>query len=64
MFLALGWFTLARVYAQGPTQIQGQLINGTKDAALPPVLRTVPVTLFQITAAGPVTPTLPTDADG
>lgn len=63
MFLAIGWIFVARVHAQGPTQIQGQLVNGTHDMPASSVAN-VPVTLFQITAAGPVTVTLPTDAQG
>src|SRR5262245_15253873 len=63
MFLAPGWFLLAQVEAQAPTNIEGQIVNGTADAP-PGILADVPVTLFQITAAGPVTQTMPADADG
>ncbi len=63
MFLAVGWIFVATVHAQAPTQIAGQLFNGTHDAPAQNIAN-VPITLFQITAAGPVTRTLPTDAQG
>ncbi len=63
VFIALGWIFVANVHAQGPTQIQGQLFNGTHDAPAQSIAK-VPVTLFQITAAGPVTRTAETQADG
>lgn len=63
MFLVFGWLLVARAYAQAPTQISGQLVNGTQDAPASSVAN-VPVTLFQITAAGPQTRTAPTDAQG
>lgn len=63
MFLALGWMSVARAQAQTPRQIEGQLQNGTHDAPASSVAD-VPVTLFQITAAGPVTVTQQTDAEG
>lgn len=63
MLLALGWFFVAQVHAQAPIEINGQLFNGTKDASSNSVAN-VPVTLFQITTAGPVTRTQETDADG
>lgn len=63
MLLALGWFFVAQVHAQAPIEINGQLFNGTKDASSNSVAN-VPVTLFQITTAGPVTHTQETDADG
>lgn len=63
MFLALGWLFVARVHAQGPVDIRGQLFNGTQ-ATVSNSLENVPVTLFQITAAGPVTKTMPVDAMG
>ncbi len=63
MFVAFGWFFLSTVQAQGPSEIRGQIFNGTADAPTS-ALANVPVTLFQITAAGPVTRTIPTAADG
>lgn len=63
MFLLGGWIFLARAQAQAPTQIQGQLFNGTHDAPANSTVN-VPVTLFQITAAGPMTRTAQTDAQG
>lgn len=67
MLLALGWFGIARVHAQTPAPppltIQGQLVNGTRDAPQAGIAN-VPVTLFQITPAGPVTVTVPTDTQG
>lgn len=63
LFLACGWLLVAEVHAQGPTAVEGQLFNGTKDAPAKSVAR-VPVTLFQITSAGPVTQTIPTDEGG
>lgn len=65
LFLAGGWFTVALVQAQvsGPTEIRGVLVNGTQTAPASNIAN-VPVTLFQITTAGPVTRTVPTDAQG
>lgn len=63
VLLTFGWFFVARVQAQGPTQIDGQLLNGTIDAPASN-LANVPVVLFQITASGPVTTSVPTDARG
>lgn len=54
---------VARVQAQGPSEIRGTLLNGTQDAPAANIAN-VPVTLFQITTAGPVTRTVPTDAQG
>lgn len=61
--IASGWIFIARVQAQTVTQIEGQLLNGTQDAP-PNSVADVPITLFQITESGPVTRTLPTDAQG
>lgn len=63
VFIAIGWIFVAQVQAQVPTQIQGQLLNGTQDAPAGNI-GNVPVTLFQITTAGPVTRTLETNAQG
>lgn len=67
MFLVWGWLLVAHVHAQTPTptsfDIEGQLANGTKDAPANSVAN-VPVTLFQITQAGPVRREVSTDADG
>lgn len=63
VFIALGWLFLGRVEAQGPTQLQGQLVNGTGDAPANSTAN-VQVTLFQITQAGPVTRTMQTNAQG
>lgn len=65
LFLVGGWVMVAAVQAQvtGPTEIRGALVNGTADAP-PGSIANVPVTLFQITTAGPVTRTMPTDAQG
>lgn len=63
MFFAAGALMTARVAAQVPTRIEGQLFNGTK--GVPPAsVVNVPVTLFQITQAGPVTRTVQSGADG
>lgn len=62
MFLAVGWIFVAQVHAQGPVDIRGQIFNGTKTVSNS--LENVPVILFQITAAGPVTTTQPLDAMG
>lgn len=61
--IGIGWIFVAYVHAQAPTDIQGQLFNGTLDAP-PNSIANIPVTLFQITAAGPVTRTLDTDTQG
>lgn len=65
LFLVGGWVMVAAVQAQGPgpTEIRGTLVNGTGDAPESSIAN-VPVTLFQITTAGPVTRTVPTDAQG
>ena len=63
MFIAAGWMFVAQTHAQAPVQVQGQITNGTKDAP-PHANANVPVTLFQITTAGPVTDTVQTDASG
>lgn len=63
LFLVSGWVLVARVQAQGPGEIRGILLNGTQSATSSN-LADVPVTLFQITTAGPVTRTVPTDAQG
>lgn len=63
VLIVLGWMTMGRVAAQGPTRLQGQLTNGTRGAP-PESVSNVSVTLFQITAAGPVTQTVTTDAQG
>lgn len=63
LFLVGGWVLVARVQAQGPSEIRGILRNGTQDAPASNIAN-VPVTLFQITTAGPVTRTVPTDAQG
>lgn len=63
VFISVGWILVAQVQAQAPTQIQGQLLNGTHDAPATNIAN-IPVTLFQITPAGPVTRTLETDAQG
>lgn len=63
VFLAAGALLTARAAAQAPTRLEGQLFNGTRDAA-PGSVVNVPVTLFQITQAGPVTQTVPSGAEG
>ena len=54
MFLAVGWFSVAYAETKFPTEIKGQLTNGTASAPADSVAN-LPVTLFQITTAGPVT---------
>jgi hypothetical protein len=63
VLIGIGWIFVAQVRAQAPTQIEGQLFNGTRDAPANNIAN-IPVTLFQITAAGPVTRSLETDAQG
>ncbi len=63
MFLVGGWVFLGIAHAQTPTRIEGQLLNGTHDAPANSTAN-IPVTLFQITAAGPMTRTVQTDAQG
>jgi hypothetical protein len=63
VFIVLAWLLLGQVRAQSAMQIRGQLVNGTHDAPAH-AIENVPITLFQITAAGPVTRTAPTDAQG
>ncbi|HZQ08700.1 MAG TPA: hypothetical protein VFD70_19110 [Anaerolineae bacterium] len=63
VLIALGWIFVARVQAQVPTEVQGQLHNGTNGAPSSN-LAGVPVTLFQITQTGPVTVTAQTGTQG
>lgn len=63
MFIALGWFFAGHARAQAPLEIQGQLSNGTHDAPAHSIAN-VPITLFQITTAGPITRSAQTDAQG
>lgn len=66
MFGLSSWLALAAAVAAPPAQspqLQGQVLNGTAGAASDSVAN-LPVTLFQITTAGPVTVTVPTDARG
>ncbi len=63
MLLVGGWVFLGIAHAQAPTRIEGQLLNGTRDAAVNSTAN-IPVTLFQITTAGPVTRTVQTDTQG
>lgn len=63
VFFAVAVLSATRVSAQTPTRVEGRLVNGTRDAPANSIAA-VPVTLFQITAAGPVTRSMDTDADG
>jgi hypothetical protein len=63
VFIAVGWIFVAQTHAQAPAQIHGQITNGTKDVP-PNANANVPVTLFQITTAGPVTDSVKTDSLG
>lgn len=63
MFVAAGWIFLGQAHAQRPAQIQGEITNGTKDAPANGNAN-IPVTLFQVTTAGPITDAVKTDESG
>ncbi len=50
-------------FAQASMRIDGQIFNGTKGAPNESIAN-LAVTLFQITSTGPITRTVPTDANG
>lgn len=63
VFAVGGWLSVARVSAQAPQRIEGQIFNGTASAD-PAAVKDVDVTLYQVTASGPVTSSVATDAAG
>lgn len=63
VFAVGGWLSLTTVNAQSPPRIEGQIFNGTASAD-PAAVKGVDVTLYQVTASGPVTSSVTTDADG